>query len=63
MRPLQRIFTALCAHYPDRYIALFERSQVGIGSPEPALNTSTLLGHDAHDGTDGEADVSPVRNS
>ena len=59
----QRIFAALCANYPDRYIALFERPQVGIGSPEPALTTSAPLGQDAHDGTDGEARRYPAQAS
>jgi hypothetical protein len=36
----QRIFAALCAHYPDRHIALFERPQVGITLPERALSAS-----------------------
>ena len=36
----QRIFAALCAHYPDRHIALFERPQVGISLRERALSAS-----------------------
>jgi hypothetical protein len=36
----QRIFAALCAHCPDRYIALFECPQVGISLPERALTAS-----------------------
>jgi hypothetical protein len=36
----QRIFAALCAHYPDRHIALFEHPQVGITLPERALTAS-----------------------
>ena len=55
----ERIFAALCAHYPDHYIALFERPQLGTSSPEPALTTSDaaspLLGAD--DSTTGEADI------
>jgi hypothetical protein len=36
----QRIFAALCAHYPDRHIALFERPPVGISLRERALSAS-----------------------
>ena len=35
----QHIFAALCAHYPDRYVALFERPQVGASSPERVLTS------------------------
>jgi hypothetical protein len=51
----QRVFAALCAHYPDRHIALFERPQVDISSPEGILTTSATaaLEQDTHDGTDG----------
>jgi hypothetical protein len=38
----QRIFAALCAHCPDRYIALFECPQVGISLPERALTASDV---------------------
>ena len=50
----QRIFAALCAHYPDRYIALFERPQVGTGSPQQVLTTSVAAPsvEGPRDGTD-----------
>jgi len=50
----QRIFAALCAHYPDRYIALFERPQIGISSPEQFQTTSDAAPpvHGARDHTD-----------
>jgi hypothetical protein len=50
----QRIFAALCAHYPDRYIALFECSQMVASSPDLVLTTSTAAPpvQGAHDGTD-----------
>jgi hypothetical protein len=35
----QRIFEALCAHYPEHYVALIE-SKVGASSPERVLTTS-----------------------
>src|SRR5262249_26522044 len=39
---LERLASPLrySAHYPDRYIALFERPQVGISSPEQFQTTS-----------------------
>jgi hypothetical protein len=51
----QRVFAALCAHYPDHNIALFEHPQVGAGSRERALTTSVAVPSvgGAHDGTDG----------
>jgi hypothetical protein len=50
----QRIFAALCARYPDRYIALFECSQMIPSSPDQVLTTSTAAPpvQGAHDGTD-----------
>jgi hypothetical protein len=36
----QLIFAALCAHYPDRQIALFEHPQVAAASPERVLTTA-----------------------
>jgi hypothetical protein len=56
----ERIFAALCAHYPDHYIALFERPQLGTNSPEPALTTSDAVSASlgADDSTTGEADIS-----
>ena len=50
----QRIFATLCAHYPDRYIALFERPQVGTGSPQRDLTTAaaTPSVQGARDGAD-----------
>jgi hypothetical protein len=52
----ERIFTALCAHYPDRYIAFFERPRV--------LNTSSPAApvRAADDSADGEADANPGRS-
>jgi hypothetical protein len=38
----QRIFAALCAHCPDRYIALFECPHVGIGLLERTLTGSDV---------------------
>jgi hypothetical protein len=35
----QLIFAALCAHYPDRQIALFEHPQAAVVSPEWVLIT------------------------
>ena len=35
----ERIFAALCAHYPEHYIALIE-SKVAASSPERVLTTS-----------------------
>jgi len=51
----ERIFAALCAHYPDHYIALFERPGV--------LNTSSPAApvQGADDSADGEADANPAR--
>jgi hypothetical protein len=40
----QRIFAALCAHYPQRHIALFERPHADIGSPEPQPKQDTQDG-------------------
>jgi hypothetical protein len=50
----QRIFAALCAHYPDRQIALFERAHADIGSSEgvvanPAVAATTQRTHDGAD--------------
>ena len=60
----RRIFAALCAHYPDRYIALSERPRLGSSSPEPdpatARSSSLLAGTD--DSTGGKADVSSARS-
>jgi hypothetical protein len=38
----QRIFTALCAHYPDRHIALFERPQADISSAERVVANTAV---------------------
>ena len=49
----QHIFAALCAHYPDRYVALFERPQVGASSPERVLTSGAALPvQDAYNSTD-----------
>jgi len=50
----RRVYAALCAHYPDRYIALFEHLQVGTGSPQSVLTTSVAAPsvEGARDGTE-----------
>jgi hypothetical protein len=50
-----RIFTALCAHYPDRQIALFEHPQVAAASPERVLTTAAAepAVQGGRDGTEG----------
>jgi hypothetical protein len=47
----QRIFAALCARYPDRYIALLERPRAHPGLAELAPV------QDARDSADGEAKI------
>jgi hypothetical protein len=51
----QRIFAALCAHYPDRYIALFEHPQIAAASPDQVLTTSATgpAVQGGRDGTEG----------
>ena len=50
----QRIFAALCAHYPDRHIALFERPQPDIGSAERVVANAPVAApaQNTHDGAD-----------
>jgi hypothetical protein len=49
----QRIFAALCAYYPDRHIALFERPQADISSAERVVaNTSVAPPARVYDGAD-----------
>jgi len=57
----QRIFAALCAHYPKHYIALIE-AKAAASSPEPVLSAAAAAveGPDASVG--GEADARPTRN-
>ena len=59
----QRIFAALCAHYPDRQIALFERPHADISSAERALtNTAAPTVQGAHGGGSDSSHVNPARN-
>jgi hypothetical protein len=48
----EHIFAALCAHYPEHYVALIE-SKVAASSPEGVLTTSdaTPPVHGSHDGS------------
>ena len=51
----QRISAPLCAHYPDRQIALFEHPQVAAASPERVLTTAAAepAVQGGRDGTEG----------
>jgi hypothetical protein len=50
----KRIFEALCAHYPDRHIALFERPQADISSAERVVANTAVAApaQSTHDGAD-----------
>jgi hypothetical protein len=48
----ERIFAALCAHYPERYVALVD-PKVAANSPERVLTASSATppAHGSHDGS------------
>ena len=48
----ERIFAALCAHYPERYVALVD-PKVAASSPERVLTTSAATPpvHGSHEGS------------
>jgi len=48
----ERIFAALCAHYPERYVALVD-PKLAASSPKRVLTTSgaTPPVHGSHDGS------------
>ena len=50
----QRIFAALCAHYPDRHIALIERPQADISSAERVVANAAVAppARGVYDGAD-----------
>ena len=52
----QRIFAALCAHYPKHYIALIE-PKAAASSPEQILSVAAAVVRGADDNAGGEADT------
>jgi hypothetical protein len=57
----QRIFVALCAHYPKHYIALIE-CKVGASSSEPVLSAAAADVEGLDASVRFEADTRPTRN-
>jgi hypothetical protein len=52
----QRIFAALCAHYPEHYIALIE-PKAAASSPEPVLAATAAV-----EGPSACGEAAPTRN-
>jgi hypothetical protein len=54
----QRIFAALCTHYPKHYIALIEAASW----PEPVLCAAAAAVEGSDVSVGGEAEARPTRN-
>jgi hypothetical protein len=57
----QRIFAALCAHYPKHYIAMIESKAVA-STPEQVLSAGTPAVERSDASVGGKADARPTRN-
>ena len=57
----QRIFAALCAHYPKHYIALIE-TKAAASSPESVLSAPAAAVEGPNASVRGEADARSTRN-
>jgi hypothetical protein len=56
----QRIFTALCAHYPKHYIAMIE-PKAAAGTPDQILSAGAAAAEGSDASVGGEADAGPTR--
>jgi hypothetical protein len=57
----QRVFAALCDHYPKHYIALIE-TKAAASTPEQVLSAGVAAVQGSDPSVGGEADTRPTRN-